>query len=239
MLKKSLSFLLALTFLAFQVPAQTKFDYPKPRRGDQVDDYNGVKVADPYRWMEETDSAETRAWIEAENKLTNSYLSTIPERAAIKERLTELWNYERYGAPSKVAEGFYIYSKNDGLQNQSVLYKASSITDPGTVFFDPNKILADGTAALNGSRFTDDGKLWAYGVAIAGSDRTEWHVMDTATGKLLPDTLAPNRQGVNAWLKDNSGFYYTGYPPTEKGQELKTTTFFQKLYFHKLGHAAV
>lgn len=233
--RKSLSFLLALSFLALQVPAQTKFDYPKPRRGDQVDDYNGVKVADPYRWMEETDSAETRAWIEAENKLTNSYLSTIPERAAIKERLTELWNYERYGAPSKVAEGFYIYSKNDGLQNQSVLYKAKSINDPGTVFFDPNKILADGTAALNGSRFTDDGKLWAYGVAIAGSDRTEWHVMDTATGKLLPDTLAPNRQGVNAWLKDNSGFYYTGYPPTEKGQELKTTTFYQKLYFHKLG----
>lgn len=235
MFKRAFAFLLVLTFLTAVVPAQTKFDYPKPRRGDQVDDYHGTKVSDPYRWMEDTESAETQAWIQAENKLTNSFLSSIPQREGIKKRLTELWNYERYGAPSKVAAGFYIYSKNDGLQNQSVLYKASSITDPGTVFFDPNKLRADGTAALSGSAFTDDGKLWAYGVAEAGSDRTEWFVMDTATGKLLPDTLAPNRQGVNAWLKDNSGFFYTGYPPAEKGQELKTTTYFQKLYFHKLG----
>lgn len=235
MLRKAFLFSFVVALLAAGVPAQGKFDYPKPRRGDQVDDYNGIKVADPYRWMEQTDSDETRAWIEAENKLTNSYLATIPERESIKKHLTELWNYERFGAPSKIADGFYIYSKNDGLQNQSVWYRADSINDPGKVFFDPNKLRADGTAALSGSAFTDDGKLWAYGVAEAGSDRTEWHVMDTATGKLLPDTLAPNRQGVNAWLKDNSGFYYTGYPPAEKGQELKTTTFFQKLYFHKIG----
>lgn len=235
MLKKTFAFLLVCVFLAASVPAQSKFDYPKPRRGDQVDNYSGTRVADPYRWMEDTESSETRAWIDAENKLTNSYLSTIPQREKIKNRLTELWNYERYGAPSKIANGFYIYSKNDGLQNQSVLYRATSIKDPGTVFFDPNKILADGTAALSGSVFTDDGKLWAYGVAIAGSDRTEWRVMDTTSGKLLPDTLAPNRQGVNAWLKDNSGFYYTGYPPVEKGQELKVTTYYQKLYFHKIG----
>src|SRR5580765_2227944 len=235
MLNRTFALLLFCAFLTANVLAQAKFDYPKPRRGDQVDDFHGTKVADPYRWMEQTDSDETKAWIAAENKLTNSYLSTIPQREAIKNRLTELWNYERYGAPSKVADGFYIYTKNDGLQNQSVLYKATSINDPGTIFFDPNKLRADGTAALSGSAFTDDGKLWAYGVAEAGSDRTEWHVMETATGKLLPDTLAPNRQGVNAWLKDNSGFYYTGYPPAEKGQELKTTTFFQKLYFHKMG----
>jgi len=234
LLKRGFALVLVCAFFAAAVPAQTKLDYPKPRRGDQVDDYSGTKVADPYRWMEETESAETTAWIEAENKLTNAYLSTIPERESIKKRLTEIWNYERYSAPSKVGD-FYIYSKNDGLQNQSVLYKAKSIDDPGSVFFDPNKIREDGTAALNGSAFTDDGKLWAYGISQAGSDRTEWHVMDTATGKDLPDTLAPNRQGVNAWLKDNSGFYYTGYPPAEKGQELKKTTFFQKLYFHKMG----
>ncbi|MGH9818742.1 MAG: S9 family peptidase, partial [Pyrinomonadaceae bacterium] len=233
---RRLAGLLAISVLfAAGVYAQSSFDYPKARRGDQVDDYNGTKVADPYRWMEQTDSAETKAWIEAENKLTNGYLSTIPQRQKLKDRLTELINYERYSAPSKITDNFYIYSKNDGLQNQSVLYKATSISDPGTVFFDPNKILADGTAALNGSRFTDDGKLWAYGVSIAGSDRTEWHVMDTATGKLLPDTLAPNRQGVSAWLKDDSGFYYSGYAAVEKGQELKNTTFFQKIYFHKLG----
>ncbi|HQZ96890.1 MAG TPA: prolyl oligopeptidase family serine peptidase [Pyrinomonadaceae bacterium] len=234
MFKRSIVFLIVSAFLTVSVPAQ-KFDYPKPRRGDQVDDYHGTKVADPYRWMEDTESAETKAWIEAENKLTNSYLSTIPQRDGIKKRLTEIWNYERYSAPSKITDNFYIYTKNDGLQNQSVLYKATSINDPGKVFFDPNKLRADGTAALGGSAFTDDGKLWAYGVSQAGSDRSEWFVMDVATGKLLPDTLSPNRQGVAAWLKDNSGFYYTSYPPAEKGQELKNTTYFQKLYFHKLG----
>ena len=210
--------------------AQSTFDYPKPRKADQVDDYHGTKVSDPYRWMEEY-SADTEAWIEAENKLTNSYLSTIPQRAKIRERLTEIWNYERYSAPSKIGN-YYIYSKNDGLQNQSVLYIAKSIDDPGRIFFDPNKLSADGTAALGGSSFTDDGKLWAYGVAIAGSDRTEWKVMNVETGEHLPDTLRPNRQGGVSWLKDNSGFFYSRYPDVEKGSELKGNTYFQKLYFH-------
>lgn len=211
------------------------FNYPKPRRGDQVDDYHGVKVADPYRWMEETESAEMRQWIEDQNKITFDYLGKISQRETIKNRLTEIWNYERYSAPSKIADGFYIYSKNDGLQNQSVLYRSSSINDQGAVFFDPNKLRADGTAALGGSSFSDDGKLWAYGVSQAGSDRTEWFVMDTATGKLLPDTLTPNRQGGIAWLKDNSGFFYSRFPDAVAGAELKGAAKFQKIYFHKLG----
>ncbi len=153
-------FLLLLSFVVSSVPAQAKFEYPKPRKSDQVDDYHGTKVADPYRWMEDSKSAETKAWIEAENTLTDSYLATIPEREAIKARLTELWNYERFSAPSKVGNK-YIYTKNDGLQNQSVIYIADSVNDPGRVFFDPNKLTADGTAALGGSSFTDDGKLWA------------------------------------------------------------------------------
>ncbi|MFN0279962.1 MAG: prolyl oligopeptidase family serine peptidase [Pyrinomonadaceae bacterium] len=235
MFKKSFVLVVLFVFLAGSVPAQSSFDYPKPRRADQVDDFHGTKVTDPYRWMEDTESAETKSWIDAENALTNSYLGAIPQREAIKTRLTELWNYERYSAPFKITDNFYIYSKNDGLQNQSVLYKATSINDPGSVFFDPNKLSKDGTAALGGSSFTDDGKLWAYGVAIAGSDRTEWHVMETATGRLLSDTLSPNRQGGVSWLKDNSGFYYSNYAPTEKGKELKNQTFFQKIYFHKLG----
>ncbi len=234
MILKAIVFLLVVACLVPVVPGQSKFAYPQPRRGDQVDDFHGTKVADPYRWMEQTDSAETKSWITAENKLTDSYLATIPQREAIKNRLTEIWNYERFSAPSKVGN-YYIYSKNDGLQNQSVLYKSSSIDDPGTVFFDPNKLKADGTAALGGSSFTDDGKLWAYGVSIAGSDRSEWKIMDVATGQLLPDTLAPNRQGGISWLPDNSGFFYSSYPPVEKGAELKGNTFFQKLYFHKLG----
>lgn len=234
MLKSLLVSLAVICSVAGAVPAQSAFDYPKPRKGEQIDDYHGVKVSDPYRWMEDTDSAETRAWIDAQNRLTNSYLATIPQRQILKARLTELWNYERFSAPNKISN-YYIYSKNDGLQNQSVLYIANSINDPGRVFFDPNKLSADGTAALSGSSFTDDGKLWAYGVATAGSDRTEWKVMDVATGKLLTDTLSPNRQGGVSWLKDNSGFFYSSYPPVEKGMELKGNTFFQKLYFHKLG----
>ncbi|MDQ3221068.1 MAG: S9 family peptidase, partial [Acidobacteriota bacterium] len=234
MLNKFLLVLLFFSFLVSSVPAQKKFDYPKPRKSDQVDDYHGTKVADPYRWMEEGDSADTKSWIEAQNKLTGSYLATIPERATIKSRLTELWNYERFSAPSKIGSK-YIYSKNDGLQNQSVLYIADSINDPGRVFFDPNKLSADGTAALGGSSFTDDGKLWAYGVAVAGSDRTEWKIMDVETGKYLADTLKPNRQGGVSWLNDNSGFFYSRFPDAETGAELKSQNYFQKLYFHKLG----
>ncbi|HQU91400.1 MAG TPA: hypothetical protein PLK77_03845, partial [Pyrinomonadaceae bacterium] len=235
MFRKSLLSLVFVSFITASIPAQNGAGYPKAKKVDQVDDYHGVKVSDPYRWMEDTESAEMREWIGAENKITFDYLGKIPQREKIKARLTELWNYERIGAPSKVADGFYLYTKNDGLQNQSVWYRAKSIDDPGTIFFDPNKLRADGTAALNGSRFTEDGKLWAYGVSEAGSDRTTWRVMDTATGKDLPDTLAPNRQGVSAWLKDNSGFYYSSYAPTVKGAELKETTKFQKIYFHKLG----
>ena len=234
MFRKSLALIVFSSFLAAAVPAQ-KFDYPKPRRVDQVDDFHGVKVADPYRWMEDTESKEMRDWIDAENRLTESYLSTIPERDAIRAKLTEMWNYERYGAPFKIADGFYIYTKNDGLQNQAVWYRAKSIDDPGTVFFDPNKLRSDGTAALNGSNFTDDGKLWAYGVSEAGSDRTTWRVRNTETGQDLPDVLAPNRQGVSAWLKDNSGFFYSSYAPAKAGEELKQQTKFQKIYFHKLG----
>lgn len=234
MLRHIFLFLLFFSLLISSVPAQTKFEYPKPRKSEQVDNFHGTKVSDPYRWMEETKSAETTAWIEAENKLTDSYLATIPEREAIKVRLTELWNYERFSAPSKVGNK-YIYSKNDGLQNQSVLYIADSINDPGRVFFDPNKLTSDGTAALGGFSFTDDGKLWAYGVAVAGSDRTEWKIMEVETGKYLPDTLKPNRQGGISWLNDNSGFYYSRFPDAEAGSELKGNNYFQKLYFHKLG----
>ena len=234
MLKRTILLAAVCAFLYSSISAQGPYDYPKPKKDDQVDDYNGVKVSDPYRWLEATDSPDARAWIDAENKLTADYLNTIPQREKIKERLTELWNYEKYSAPFKVGK-HYLYSKNDGLQNQSVLYIADSISDPGRVFFDPNKLSTDGTAALSGSSFTDDGKLWAYGVAVAGSDRTEWKVMDIDTGKLLPDTLRPNRQGGVSWLKDNSGFYYSRFPDAQEGAELKGNNFGQQLYFHKMG----
>lgn len=235
MFRKSLSLVALCAVLATTLAAQTGFNYPKPKRIDQVDDFHGVKVADPYRWMEDTESADVKAWIEAENKITQSYLSSIPQREAIKNRLTEIWNYERYGAPAKIADGFYIYTKNDGLQNQSVWYRAKSIDDPGTVFFDPNKIRADGTAALSGSSFTDDGKYWAYGISEAGSDRVTWKIRDVATGQDLPDTFNPMKFTGFSWMKDNSGFFYSRYPEWEKSADLKSETVFQKLYFHKLG----
>src|SRR5687768_5169236 len=224
--------LLALLFTS--ISAQNGFNYPKPKKVEQVDNYHGTQVNDPYRWMEDTKNADVQSWIEAENKLTDSYLASIPERDKIKARLTELWNYERYSAPAKVGNK-YIYFKNDGLQNQSVMYITDSIDSPGRVFFDPNKLSADGTAALGGSSFTEDGKLWAYGVAIAGSDRTEWKVMNVDTGEHLADTLKPNRQGGVAWLKDNSGFFYSRFPDAQVGAELKAANKFQKIYFHKLG----
>ena len=235
MFKRFFAALVLVAFASAIVPAQTQFDYPKPRRADQVDDFHGTKVADPYRWMEDTASKDTQAWVEAQNKLTNSYLATISERDQIRNRLTEIWNYERYSAPSKITDGFYIYSKNDGLQNQNVLYRTKSINDPGAVFFDPNKMSEDGTVALSGSSFTDDGTLWAHGIAKSGSDRTEWKIMDTRTGKYLTDTLRPNRQGGISWLKDNSGFFYSRYPDATEGAELKGASKFQKMYFHKLG----
>jgi len=235
MYRKLLLLLVLFSFLTAAIPAQNGLGYPKAKKIDQVDDYHGVKVQDPYRWMEDTGSADTQSWIEQENKITDAYFATIPQREKIKARLTELWNYERFGAPSKIAEGFYLYSKNDGLQNQSVLYRAKSIDDAGEVFFDPNKLSTDGTVALSGSSFTDDGKLWAYGIAKSGSDRTEWKIKNLETGEHLTDTLRPNRQGGISWLKDNSGFYYSRFPDAAAGAELKGASKFQKIYFHKLG----
>ena len=235
MFRKGLLSVALVSLFTAAIPAQKGIAYPQAKKVDQTDNYHGISVPDPYRWMEDTTSADTQSWIESQNKLTNAYLATIPERAKIKARLTELWNYERYGAPAKIAEGFYIYTKNDGLQNQSVWYRAKSVDDPGSVFFDPNKLSADGTVALGGSSFTDDGKLWAYGIAKSGSDRTEWKIMNTETGEHLADTLRPNRQGGVSWLNDNSGFFYNRFPDADEGAELKGASKFPKIYFHKLG----
>ncbi len=234
MFKRSIFLFTLFALFSTSLPAQTGFKYPQARRSDQVDTFHGVKVADPYRWMEETGSDEMQQWIAAQNDLTDSYLGSITQRNQLRKRMTELWDYERVSAPFKIGSKYY-YSRNDGLQNQSVMYVTDDPEKPGKLFFDPNKLSEDGTAALSGQSFSDDGKFWGYGVARSGSDRTEWRLMNTETGEHLSDTLRPNRQGGVSWLKDSSGFFYSRFPDAEEGAELRSQNFYQKLYFHKLG----
>jgi prolyl oligopeptidase len=221
---------------SFAAPDGTRLTYPDTRKVDQVDDYFGTKVADPYRWLEDDNSAETAAWVAAENKVTFAYLEKIAAREPIKRRLTELWNYERYGIPSK--EGtHYIYSKNDGLQNQAVLYKARTLDAPPEVLLDPNKLSTDGTVALSGAEFSEDGKLLAYATSASGSDWMEWHVREVESGSDLPDMIKWSKFSSAAWRKDGSGFYYSRYDAPKPGDDLKGVNKNQKVYFHKIGSA--
>jgi prolyl oligopeptidase len=208
--------------------------YPQPAKGTQVDDYFGTKVADPYRDLENANSAPTRKWIEAENKLTFDYLAAIPERKRINEKLTALWNYEKYTVPFRDG-GRYFLSKNTGLQNQSVLHTASTL--PGAIkpLLDPNTLSKDGTVALSGFDVTDDGKLLAYGLAVAGSDWQEWKVRDIATGKDLSDDVKWVKFSTASWKHDGSGFFYSRYDAPASAEQLKQANYFHKVYFHKLG----
>lgn len=229
MFTRRLLVLLSIPFLL----AQSAFNYPITKTMVQEDYYHGIKVTDPYRWLEKTDSSDSLSWIGAQNKLAQDYFTNIPERNAIKNRLKKLWNYEKYSNPQKAGKQ-YVYSKNNGLQNQSVFYITDSIKKPGRVFFDPNQLASDGTAALVGSIFNDDGTLWAYGIATSGSDKTQWHVRDVETGKDLDDSLMPNRQDAISWLLDNSGFYYSRFVD-ELGKKGQVNHVRENLYFHKLG----
>ena len=210
--------------------------YPPARRGDQVDDYHGEKVADPYRWLEAPDSVESKAWIAAQNRLTFAYLEKIPQRAAIKQRLTQLWDYERFGLPMKRGNR-YFYTRNDGLQNQAVLYVADSLDAQPRVLLDPNTLRADGTAALVIWQPSEDGKLLAYSVAEAGSDWEQWRIRDVATGKDREDQLRWVKWGAAAWSKDGSGLYYARYDEPKSSEEHRGVNYFHKVYFHKLGDA--
>ncbi len=230
------SWLPALLFLPALVAAQSgpRLEYPKTRTVDQVDDYFGTKVKDPYRWLEDDNSPETKAWVEAQNAVTFAYLGAIPERKAIEARLTELWNYERFGLPSK--EGpWYVYTRNSGLQNQSVLYRASRLDAAPDVLLDPNTLSADGTVALAGASFSDDGSRLAWASASGGSDWKEWRVRDVATGKDLADHVRWSKFSGAAWKKDGSGFYYSRYAAPKEGDTLKGVNKNQKVYFHAIG----
>jgi prolyl oligopeptidase len=208
--------------------------YPVTKKVDQADNYHGTTIADPYRWLEDANSAETQAWVEAENKVTQAYLAQIPQRDAIRQRLTRLWNYERYSVPYKEG-GRYFYSRNDGLQNQSVLYTMKSLSDTPRMLLDPNKLAADGTVALSGVEVSPDGKLLAYGTAASGSDWNEWKVRDIETGQDLSDHIKWVKFSQTAWTKDGKGFFYSRYDEPNESTKLAAVNYFQKLYYHKVG----
>ncbi|HEX8129242.1 MAG TPA: prolyl oligopeptidase family serine peptidase [Pyrinomonadaceae bacterium] len=209
--------------------------YPATKKVEQFDDYHGTKVADPYRWLEDLDTADTKAWVEAQNRLTNAYLAEIPARQKIKERLTKLWNFERYGIPYREGNR-YFYTKNDGLQNQSVLYTVASLSDEPRVLLDPNKLSADGTVALAGTAISRDGKLMAYGLAASGSDWSEWRVRNIETGQDLTDHIKWVKFSGASWTTDGKGFFYSRYDEPKAGaSQLAGVNEFQKLYYHRLG----
>lgn len=208
--------------------------YPPTRRGDEVDDYHGTRVADPYRWLEAPDSPETREWIEAQNKLTFAYLEGIPGRDRIKQRLTRLWDYERFGLPYR--EGTrYFFGHNEGLQNQSVLFVAESLNAQPRVLLDPNTLSEDGTVALAGTAVSEDGKYLAYGLQTAGSDWSEWKVRSVDTGEDRSDHLKWVKFSGASWTHDGKGFFYSRYDEPKPGQELQEQNYYQKLYYHRLG----
>jgi len=237
-LKLTLTTVLCFVFLGFAVhaadhPATGTLVYPKAKTVEQVDDYHGVKVADPYRWLEDTDSTDTKAWVEEENKLTFGYLDQIPYRKAIRDRMTKLWNFERFTVPRQEG-GRYFYQHNNGLQNQNVLLVADSLSAEPRTLLDPNTLSSDGTVALAGTAYSDDGKLLAYGTAASGSDWEEWHVRDVDTGQDLPDLIKWVKFSGASWSKDGKGFYYSRFDEP-KGTALRDTNYFQKLYYHQVG----
>ncbi len=210
--------------------------YPAAPHSETVDVYHGTKVVDRFRPLEDPDAPATRAWIEAENRETNVFLETIPQRGAIKRRLTELWDFEKYGPPRREG-GRYFFTYNKGLQNQSVLYTSATLDGLAAVVIDPNALSADGTVALAATNISHDGRFVAYGIATAGSDWNIWKVHDLAAGKDLPDGLKWIKFSDAEWSPDSRGFFYGRYPEPKSGEDLKGTNYDQKVYYHRLGTA--
>ncbi len=225
--------ILPVVFAALLAGCARPLKYPPTRTVDVVDDLHGVRVADPYRWLEDLDSPETAAWVAAQNEVTFGFLEQIPAREAIRERIAHLWNFEKYGLPIQEG-GRYFWSKNDGLQPQSVLYWSDRLDGEPRVLIDPNKLSSDGTVALAGLSIHEAGKLAAYGVSMAGSDWVEWRIRDIDTGQDLPDVIKWTKFSNAAWTKDGQGFYYSRFDEPA-GDKLAAVTYYHKLCYHKLG----
>ncbi len=210
------------------------FQYPKTRKVDQVDDYHGTLVADPYRWLEDTDSPETQAWVQAQNAVTFSYLESLPQRNRIRQRLTELWDFPKALAP-ELHGGRYFQLRNSGLQNQDVLYVMDSLEGEARLLLDPNTLSTDGTVALTGWSVSKDGRWLAYATSAAGSDWLRWQVRSVDRGQDLEDVIEWSKFSGAAWLPNGSGFFYARYDAPQEGEEFAQANYFQKLYFHRLG----
>lgn len=224
-----------LLFLLIVVPGFlfAQWEYPETKKTDVKDDYHGTSVEDPYRWLEDDNSDETKAWVVAQNKVTQDYLSKIPYRDKVKKRLEELWNYPRYSSPFKEGEYYYFF-KNSGLQNQSILYRQKGLNGTPEVFLDPNKLAEDGTAALAGRSFSKNSKYMAYSVSQSGSDWQTGYLMDVKTKKKTGEQLNWLKFTGFSW-KGDEGFYYTRYPEPKEGDKLKGKNESPRVYYHKLG----
>ena len=229
-MKRIIISFLALSFM--MSCSEKPLQYPPTKKGDVKDTYFGTEVEDPYRWLEDDNSAETAEWVKSQNQLTFGYLEKLPYRNEIKTRLTELWDYPKYGTPFKEA-GKYFFTKNTGLQNQSVWYMTNDLASEPTILIDPNTLSNDGTVALSGIEISNDGKYLIYLIAKSGSDWNEIFVKDIETGEILPDHILWVKFSGCSWYKD--GFFYSAYDKPETGSELSKSNEFQKVYFHKLG----
>jgi len=211
-----------------------RLTYPASQKTDHVDEYHGTKVADPYRWLEDLDSEQTRTWVEAQNKVTFGWLEQVAAREPLRRRLTTLWNYERYGLPHKKG-GRYFYTRNDGLQNQNAVYVVDRLDGQPRLLLDPNTLSADGTVALTNWVASEDGKLLAYGLAGAGSDWQEWHVLEVDSGQKRNDDLKWIKFSRVAWTPDGQGFFYSRYDEPPPGEQYTKANYYQKLFYHRLG----
>ena len=229
--------LLSFAATGAEPPEPQKLAYPPARRDPTLDDYNGVKVPDPYRWLEQLDSPETRAWVLAEARRTDSYLEKIPARQAVKQRLAELLDFEKFSIPFRKGER-YFYTYNHGLQPQSVLYSTAGLTAEPVVAFDPNTLSTNGSLAVVGYVASPDGRTLAYGVSQGGGDWTDWHFRDLATGRDLPDVVRWTKYYHPVFADDSKGVYYSAFPAPAAGEELRARDLGDAVYFHALGTPA-
>lgn len=208
--------------------------YPATAKVEQTDNYHGTAVADPYRWLEDDNSPQTKDWVKAQNQVTDAYLAAMPQRLPVRKLYTELYNFEKFGVPFKEG-GRYFWTRNNGLQQQSVLYTAKSLKDQPSIALDPNTLSQDGTVSISGYAPSPNGKLLAYGSSKAGSDWQTWKVRDLATGRDLPDAIEWVKFSSATWTPDGKGFFYSRYDAPAEGAALTGANYFQKHFYHRLG----